>query len=116
MIGHIGEVHPAALEGLGADERCVVFEIVLDALPQAKAKATRIKPKLALSDLQPVRRDFAFLVDRAVRAEELVRLARGADKALVSDVAVFDVYEGKGVAPDRKSVGIAVTLQRSSAP
>ncbi len=59
----------------------------------------------------PVGRDFAFVVDRDVPAAILLRAARNADKALISGVEVFDVFEGKGVAEGKKSIGIAVTLQ-----
>ena len=87
------------------------FEIILDALPAPKAKPTKIKPKLEISDLQPVSRDFAFIVDRDSAAGDLVKAAQGADRALIADVAVFDVYEGKGVPEGKKSIGLAVTLQ-----
>jgi phenylalanyl-tRNA synthetase beta chain len=58
-----------------------------------------------------VTRDFAFVVDRAVKAADVVRAAQGVDRALVSGVAVFDVYEGKGIDPNKKSLAIAVTIQ-----
>ena len=60
---------------------------------------------------QPIERDFAFVVDRGVRAADLVRAAQSADKKLVTDVTVFDVYEGEGIAPGKKSIAIAVKLQ-----
>jgi phenylalanyl-tRNA synthetase beta chain len=66
---------------------------------------------LDLSAFQPVSRDFAFIVDRGVKAGDIVRSAQAADKKLITDVAVFDVYEGKGIDPDRKSIAIAVTIQ-----
>src|SRR5207237_5365153 len=72
---------------------------------------TRTKPLLELPPFQPVTRDFAFVVDRAVKAGDIVRAAQNADKKLVSDVTVFDVYEGKGIDPGKKSIAIAVTLQ-----
>ena len=56
-------------------------------------------------------RDFAFIVDRKVKAGDIVRLAQGADRKLIAGVTVFDVYEGKGIDPDKKSIAIAVTLQ-----
>ena len=87
------------------------FEIILDALPAPKAKPTKIKPKLELSDLQPLSRDFAFIVDRAARAGDLVKAVQSADRALITNVSVFDVYEGKGVPEGKKSIGVAVTLQ-----
>jgi phenylalanyl-tRNA synthetase beta chain len=66
---------------------------------------------LELSPFQPVSRDFAFIVDRSVKAGDIVRAAQSADKKLISDVTVFDVYEGKGIDGDKKSIAIAVTLQ-----
>jgi phenylalanyl-tRNA synthetase beta chain len=76
-----------------------------------KAKATRAKPPLELSPFQPVERDFAFIVDRAVKAGDIVRAAQGVDRKLITAITVFDVYEGPGIDPGKKSIAIAVTLQ-----
>jgi phenylalanyl-tRNA synthetase beta chain len=111
ILGVFGELHPRALEALGAEGPLVVFEVILDRIPDAKAKPTRAKPLLELSAFQPVSRDFAFIVDRTVKAGDIVRLAQGADRKLITAVTVFDVYEGKGIDPDKKSIAIAVTLQ-----
>ena len=110
-IGFCGEVHPEVLRKLDVAGPVACFEIVLDALPAPKARPTKARPKLVLSDLQPVERDFAFLVDRTVPAGDLAAAAQGADRALVTGATVFDLYEGKGVPEGRKSVAIAVTLQ-----
>ena len=111
VIGYFGEVHPKTLEALDAEGPLVAFEILLDELPVPKARPTRTKPKLEISELMPLDRDFAFLVDRAVLAGDIVKAAQAAERALITHVAVFDVYEGTGIAPDKKSVAIAVTLQ-----
>jgi len=111
IVGHFGELHPRALKTMDVEGPVAAFEIILDALPAPKAKPTKIKPKLEISDLQPVSRDFAFIVDRSAPAGDLVKAAQGADRSLIADVAVFDVYEGKGVPEDKKSIGLAVTLQ-----
>ncbi len=66
---------------------------------------------LELSAFQPVSRDFAFIVDRAVKAGDIVRAAQGVDKKLITEVTVFDVYEGKGIDDGKKSIAIAVTIQ-----
>ena len=66
---------------------------------------------LDLSPFQPVTRDFAFVVDRAVKAGDLVRAAQNVDRKLIADVTVFDVYEGQGIEPGKKSIAIAVTIQ-----
>ena len=111
ILGHFGELHPRALEALKADGPLVAFEVILERIPEAKAKATRAKPLLELSAFQPVSRDFAFVVDRGVKAGDIVRAAQGADRKLITNVSVFDVYEGKGIDDGKKSVAIAVTLQ-----
>ena len=111
VLGHFGELHPRALAALDVEAPAVAFEIILEKIPEPKAKATRAKPVLELSPLQPVSRDFAFVVDRSVKAADVVRAAQSADRKLITDVDVFDVYEGKGVEPGKKSIAIAVTLQ-----
>ena len=111
VIGHFGELHPRMLQSFGVEDRVVGFEVLLDAIPLPKVKASKIKPKFDATDLQPVRRDFAFVVDAAVRADEVVKTARSIDRALVSAVTVFDIYEGAGVPEGKKSVGIEITLQ-----
>jgi phenylalanyl-tRNA synthetase beta chain len=111
VLGYFGEIHPRTLEAVRADGPLVAFEVTLDRIPAAKQKPTRAKPVLELSAFQPVSRDFAFIVDRKVKAGDIVRAAQGADKKLIANVSVFDVYEGKGIEDDKKSVAIAVTLQ-----
>ncbi len=111
VLGYFGELHPRALETLGADGPLVAFEVILDRIPDAKQKPTRAKPALELFPLQPVSRDFAFIVDRAVKAGDIVRAAQGVDRKLITAVTVFDVYEGKGIDDGKKSVAIAVTMQ-----
>ena len=111
VLGHFGELHPRALEALRAEGPLVAFEVILERIPTAKARPTRAKPVLELSPLQPLERDFAFVVDRAVKAGDIVRAALSADRKLIEAVTVFDVYEGSGIEPGKKSIAIAVTLQ-----
>lgn len=111
VIGHVGEMHPKALAALDAKGPVAVAEIVLDLLPLPKTRATRMKPKLVLSDFQPLSRDFAFVVDREIAAGDILKAVAAADRALITDASVFDVYEGPGVPEGRKSVAVAVTLQ-----
>ncbi|MFN3349122.1 phenylalanine--tRNA ligase subunit beta [Pseudorhodoplanes sp.] len=111
VLGHFGELHPRALEALKADGPLVGFEVILERIPEPKAKPTRAKPALELSAFQPVSRDFAFIVDKSVKGGDLVRAAQNADKKLIAGVTVFDVYEGKGIEPGKKSIAIAVTIQ-----
>ncbi len=111
VLGYFGELHPRALEVLGVDGPLVGFEVILDRIPEAKQKPTRAKPLLDLSPLQPVSRDFAFIVDRDVKAGDIVRTAQSVDRKLITNVNVFDLYEGKGIEDGKKSIAIAVTLQ-----
>jgi phenylalanyl-tRNA synthetase beta chain len=111
VLGYFGELHPRTLEMLRADGPLMAFEVILDRIPEAKRKPTRARPVLDISPFQPVSRDFAFIVDRAVKAGDIVRAAQGVDKKLITGVTVFDVYEGKGIDEAKKSVAIAVTIQ-----
>lgn len=112
VMAEFGEIHPAVLKALDIDGRVLAFEIVLDSIPKPKkASGLKARAQLDRADLTPVRRDYAFLVDKAVTADTLVRAARGADKQMISDVCVFDVYDGKGVPEGQVSLAIEVTLQ-----
>jgi phenylalanyl-tRNA synthetase beta chain len=110
-LAQFGEVHPRVLKALDAEGPMYAVELILDAVPEPKKKAVRTRPALALSPLMPLTRDFAFLVDKAKPAAELVRAVAGADKALIDDVRVFDVYEGAGVPEGSKSLALEVRVQ-----
>ncbi|MEE9589791.1 MAG: phenylalanine--tRNA ligase subunit beta, partial [Hyphomicrobiaceae bacterium] len=110
IIGAYGELHPAALADLDVEGPAVAFELLLEEVPKSKRKS-RARPPLEASDLQPVRRDFAFLLDSTVAAGEVIRAAQSADKKLITDVTVFDVFEGKSLGQGKKSLAIEVTLQ-----
>jgi phenylalanyl-tRNA synthetase beta chain len=108
VLATFGEIHPKVLEALDLPGPAVAFEVFLDTVPEPKR---RKKGAPDLPAFQPLRRDFAFIVEEKVAAEALLRAARGADKALIADVALFDVYRGKGVPEGQKSLAIQVTLQ-----
>ncbi len=111
VLAYFGELHPAALKALDVEGTVAAFEIFLDALPPQKAKS-RAKPRLEANDLMPVRRDFAFVLDKGVAAGDVVRAAAGVDKVLIREVSVFDVFEGGALEKEgKKSLGIEVTLQ-----
>ena len=111
VLGHFGEFHPNTLDALDVTGPLCGFEVFVDAIPEAKRKATRTKPVLSLSAFQALRRDFAFVVDSTVPAATLVRAAQGADKALVTGVNVFDLFEGASLGEGKKSVAIEITIQ-----
>ena len=111
VMAHFGELHPQIARDADLKGPVAAFEVFLDAPPPPKARPTKARPRLKLSAFQPVERDFAFLVDESVPAEQLVRAARNADKGLISGARAFDLYAGKGVPEGKKSIAIAVTLQ-----
>ncbi|HYN37655.1 MAG TPA: phenylalanine--tRNA ligase subunit beta [Rhodospirillales bacterium] len=110
VLARFGEIHPRALRKLDVGGPVVACEVLLDALV-VKDTAGTARPALALSALQPVERDFAFVVDRSVAAETVVRAARAAERTLIGEVRVFDVFEGGALGDGRKSIAISVTLQ-----
>jgi phenylalanyl-tRNA synthetase beta chain len=113
-LAHFGEIHPAVLLRFGAKGPAAAFEVMLDAVPQARSKGPS-RPLLRLSPFQPVERDFAFVVGKDVAAETLLRAARGVDRKLVSEVRLFDVYDGAGLPEGKKSLAITVVLQPEEA-
>ncbi len=114
-LAHFGEFHPRTLAALDVEGPVVGFEIFLDALPPEKKKS-RARAPLASTDLLPVRRDFAFVLDARVAAGDVIKAAHGADKKLISAINVFDLFEGGKLAEEgKKSLAIEVTLQPLSA-
>jgi len=111
IIGWFGEFNPRLLAEIDVEGPIVGFEILLDDIPAPKSKPTKAKSKLDLVELMPLHRDFAFVVDRSVKAGDILKAAQAGERNLVTQVNVFDIYEGKGVPEGKKSVAIGVTLQ-----
>ncbi len=109
-LATFGEIHPKILAAFDLKGPVVAFEVNLDAIPESKAKG-KARPLFAPSPYQPVERDFAFVVDAGVAAEDVLRAAKGVDRNLIESASVFDVYEGKGVAEGKKSLAISLRLQ-----
>jgi len=110
VIAYFGELHPGVLAKMNREENFVGFEIFLQNIPESRKKTTA-KEMLKLSPLQPLLRDFAFMVDRKVDAEKILKAVRSVDKKMIVKVDLFDVYTGKGTDDDKKSVALAVTIQ-----
>jgi phenylalanyl-tRNA synthetase beta chain len=110
-IAQFGALHPRVLKALDVEGPLYGFELNLNALPQMKARGAKTRAKLEIADQSPVRRDLAFTVAEDVPAADLIRAAQGADKALVRDVLVFDVYNGEGIGEGQKSIALEITLQ-----
>jgi phenylalanyl-tRNA synthetase beta chain len=107
-IAHFGELHPRILAAFDIKGPASAFEIILDALPDAKRKA---RAQFSPSPFQAIERDFAFVVDRNIAAGDLIRAVKNAERTLIDTVSLFDVYEGKGVPDGKKSIAVAVRIQ-----
>jgi phenylalanyl-tRNA synthetase beta chain len=110
VLASFGEIHPKILAAFDLKGPVVGFEVNLDAIPEPKAKG-RARPPFAPSPYQPVDRDFAFVVEVHVAADDVLKAVRSADRNLIEWANVFDVYEGKGVPEGKKSLAVAVRLQ-----
>ncbi len=110
ILAQFGEIHPAILEDMDIKSNVVGFEVFLDAIPEGKKKGPA-KTLVQLSQFQPLSRDFAFIVDENVDVEQITRAAIGAERNLIKNVSVFDIYQGKGVEDGKKSVAINVAIQ-----
>lgn len=111
VLAQFGEIHPAVLDDMDTGARVYGFEIFPERIPQPKKQGGTAREPLNASPFQPAYRDFAFLVDDTLPAEKLIRAIRNADKDLIAAVDIFDIYKGKGVPEDKKSVALYVTLQ-----
>ncbi|HWB45857.1 MAG TPA: phenylalanine--tRNA ligase subunit beta [Hyphomicrobiaceae bacterium] len=110
LLAQFGEIHPETLRDLDVAGPVAAFELFIDALPPEKKKSAA-RPMLEAADLMPVRRDFAFVLDASVPAGDVIKAAAGADKALITQVNVFDLFEGKSLGEGKKSLALEVTLQ-----
>ena len=110
VLAWFGELHPGVLHRLDVRGPMVGFEVFLDRVPQRKDRGAARAP-LRLSPFQSVHRDFAFVVDDAVAAADVLRAARTADRDLIASTRLFDIYTGKGIDEGKKSLAVEVTLQ-----
>ncbi len=111
VIAYFGEIHPLITKKLGIKQRVVAFEVLLDNIPLPRVSHDKARKKLELSAFQPVDKDLAFVMDKDVRAVDVIAAARNADKAHITDVRVFDVYEGENLPEGKKSLALAITFQ-----
>ena len=105
-----GEIHPDIIKKLDIDQPVFAFELSLFSLPHEFADKKKI---FSNKYFQKVERDFAFIVDKNVKAGDIVRIAAEVDEELIDKVYIFDVYEGEGIPEGKKSIAISVTLQPS---
>ena len=114
VLAYFGEIHPAIASHFDVKGAVMGFEIFFQNVPAPKDKGPA-KPLLVLNSLQPLSRDFAFIVDNEVTADALVKAIRAGGKPYVSDVSVFDLYQGDKIEEGKKSLALSVTLQPQKA-
>ncbi len=112
IAAYFGEIHPNIIKTLDIKtESLVGFEIFLDNLKLPKKPLKDQKTKYSVSDFQKSERDFAFIVDKKISVQDIVSVISNIDKNLISNIKVFDVYEGDNIPENQKSVAISVTIQ-----
>ena len=113
-VAYFGEIHPNIIKKLDINTEALVnFEIYLDHLKNNKISLKDRKSNFEYSDYQKSERDFAFVVDKNIKAQDLIEIISSIDKNLIQSVKVFDVYEGENIPPDKKSIALNVTIQSS---
>ncbi|AVR88157.1 phenylalanine--tRNA ligase subunit beta [Thauera aromatica] len=105
-IGIVGELHPVWVQRYDLGSAPVVFEVALDA-----ALAARVPAYAEVSRMPAVIRDLALVVGVEVAAARVVEVLKSAAPAIVHEIALFDVYHGKGIDPDKKSLAFRVLMQ-----
>jgi phenylalanyl-tRNA synthetase beta chain len=114
IAAYFGEIHPNIIKKIDIKtESLVGFEIFLDNLKLPKKTLKDQKTKFEVSDYQKSERDFAFVVDKEVKAQDLINAISSVDQKLISNINVFDVYEGENIPENQKSIAISVTIQSS---
>ena len=108
LIAYFGEIHPKIID------KTYGFEILLENLVQHKSQNKKNKPTIIFSDYQKSERDFAFIVQKDFQAQDLLEIINNIDRSLIKDVRIFDVYEGKNIPSDKKSIALKVTIQSDS--
>lgn len=109
FIGIVGALHPTIAQSLDISGKVFLFELLLDTLEHADV------PHLAdISKFPEIRRDIAIFVDETVPSQQIQDTIREVGGELLRDVNIFDVYQGKGIAPHQKSIALSLTLQHSS--
>jgi phenylalanyl-tRNA synthetase beta chain len=114
ILAAYGVLHPSTTKAMGFKGAAVAAEIFLDAIP-LKKKSGHMRDAFAPPALQAVTRDFAFVVDADLPAGDLARAVKGADKKLITDARIFDLFEGPSVGEGKKSLAVEVTLQPTDA-
>ena len=113
-MAYFGELHPNILKELDIKTNAIQgFEIYLDNLVKYKSKNKKTKSRMNASDFQKSERDFAFVIDKYFKSQDLIEIISNVDNSLIQNVRIFDVYQGENIPSDKKSVALNVTIQSS---
>ena len=113
-VAYFGEIHPNIIKKINIKTEALIgFEIYLDYLKDKKLKLKDLKSQFKFSDYQKSDRDFAFVVDKHFKAQDLIDIISSIDESLIKSVKIFDVYEGENIPKDKKSIALNVTIQSS---
>ena len=111
-MAYFGELHPNILKELDIKTNAIQgFEIYLDNLVKYKSKNKKIKSRMNASDFQKSERDFAFVIGKFFKSQDLIEIISNVDNSLIQNVRIFDVYQGENIPSDKKSVALNVTIQ-----
>ena len=114
VAAYFGELHPSIIKDIDMKTNVLTgFEIFLENLKQPKKTLNDQKSKYSVSDFQKSERDFAFIIDKKVKAQDLIKIISNVDKNLIQSVKIFDLYEGDNIPNDKKSIALNVTIQSS---
>ena len=114
VAAYFGELHPSIIKDIDMKTNVLTgFEIFLENLKQPKKTLNDQKSKYSVSDFQKSERDFAFIIDKKVKAQDLIKIISNVDKNLIQSVKIFDLYEGDNIPEDKKSIALNVTIQSS---
>ncbi|MBP5215853.1 MAG: phenylalanine--tRNA ligase subunit beta [Alphaproteobacteria bacterium] len=111
VLAYFGEIHPSILKAFDIKARVVAFEVNLDNIPLPRHITDKTRKKLELSALQPLDKDLAFVVNKDVTAANIIAAAKNADRNQITDVRIFDIYEGSNLPEGKKSIAISLTFQ-----
>ena len=112
VAAYFGELHPSIIKDIDMKTNVLTgFEIFLENLKQPKKTLNDQKSKYSVSDFQKSERDFAFIIDKKVKAQDLIKIISNVDKNLIQSVKIFDLYAGDNIPEDKKSIALNVTLQ-----
>jgi phenylalanyl-tRNA synthetase beta chain len=111
ILAYFGELHPKISKGFDIEDSLFCFEVFMSNLPNNKKKKSKGREGFCPSNFMPISRDFAFIFDEDINAEDILQTIKRIKNTMIDNVKVFDVYSGKNIPEDKKSVGINITIQ-----